>query len=113
MLDRYFSAEADLIDGSNELDFSERSLPNYMKNTKSREIHMNEAKRINKSNYKLMSPQGMSDSKKPSGATLMSSSSVLSLGNRLRMGQETRRLLSPAEHHSNNMILGPSRTPLD
>jgi hypothetical protein len=33
MLDRYFSAEADLIDGSNELDFSERNLPNYMRNT--------------------------------------------------------------------------------
>jgi hypothetical protein len=110
MLDRYFSAEADLIDGSNELDFSERSLPNYMRNTKTREIQMNEAKRINKSNYKLMSPQGMADSKKQSGATLMSSASVLSLGNRLRMGQESRRILSPTEQHSNNMILGPSRT---
>jgi hypothetical protein len=38
-LERYFSAEADMIDGSNnELDFSERSVPNYMRNTKSREI---------------------------------------------------------------------------
>lgn len=38
MLDRYFSAEADQIDGDNEHDFSERSLPNYMRNTKSREM---------------------------------------------------------------------------
>ena len=97
MLERYFSAEADQIDGSNEHDFSERSLPNYMRNTKSREIQMNEAKRINKSNYKLMSPQGMTESKKPSGATLMSSASVMSLGNRLRMHQESRRLLSPTD----------------
>jgi hypothetical protein len=74
---------------------------------------MNEAKRMNKSNYKLMSPQGMTDSKKPSGAALMSSASVLSLGNRLRMGQESRRILSPAEQHSNNMILGPPKTHQD
>jgi len=54
MLDRYFSAEADLIDGSNnELDFSERSLPNYMRNTKTREIAINDSKKVNK--YKLFS----------------------------------------------------------
>jgi hypothetical protein len=57
MLDRYFSAEGDLNDGSNnELDFSERSLPNYMRNTKSREIQINEGKKVHKSTYKLMSP---------------------------------------------------------
>ena len=83
-LDKYFSAEADLIDASNnELDFSERSLPNYMRNTKSREMAINESKKVNK--YKLFSPQGMADMKKPSGTTLMSSASALSL-NRQLMG---------------------------
>jgi hypothetical protein len=73
-----------LIDASNnELDFSERSLPNYMRNTKSREMAINESKKVNK--YKLFSPQGMADMKKPSGTTLMSSASALSL-NRQRMG---------------------------
>ena len=73
-----------MIDASNnELDFSERSLPNYMRNTKSREMAINESKKANK--YKLLSPQGMADMKKPSGTTLMSSSSALSL-NRQRMG---------------------------
>ena len=109
MLDRYFSAEADMIDGSNnELDFSERSLPNYMRNTKSREMAINDQKKTNK--YKLFSPQGMADQKKPSATTLMSSSSVLSLG-RQKFGQDSRRILSPTEQHSNNMILGPPKTP--
>jgi hypothetical protein len=76
MLDRYFSAEADMIDGSdNALDFSERSLPNYMRNTKSRAMAINESK----TKYKLLSPQGMADLNKPSGTTLMSSTSALSL----------------------------------
>jgi hypothetical protein len=110
MLDKYFSAEADLIDASNnELDFSERSLPNYMRNTKSREMQISEAMKISKSTYKLMSPQGMAEFKKPSAATLMSSASVMSLGNRMRMGTESRRILSPTEQHSNNMILGPPK----
>ena len=78
-----------------------------MRNTKSREMAINESKKANK--YKLLSPQGMADMKKPSGTTLMSSSSALSL-NRQRMGQDTRRILSPTEH-SNNMILGSSKTP--
>ena len=68
--------------------------------------------KISKSTYKLMNTQGMVESKKPSAATLMSSASVLSLGNRLRMGQESRRILSPTEQHSNNMILGPPKTTL-
>ena len=54
MLDKYFSAEADMNDASNnELDFSERSMPNYMRNTKSREMQINEAMKISKSTYKL------------------------------------------------------------
>ena len=41
----------------------------------------------------------------------MTSSSVLSLGNRLRAGQESRRILSPTEQHSGGLILGPNNTP--
>jgi hypothetical protein len=52
----------------------------------------------------------MADSKKPSGTTLMGSTSVLSLGNRARMGQESRRVLSPTEHNTNK-IIGPPKTP--